>query len=55
MCSRVTCNICQKATWSGCGEHIESALEGVAEQDRCQGHQKDPIESGFFSKMFGKK
>jgi hypothetical protein len=35
MCSKVTCEICKKATWSGCGEHIEEALEGVAEADRC--------------------
>ena len=21
MCSRVTCPICKKATWSGCGQH----------------------------------
>jgi len=35
MCSKVTCDICKKATWSGCGEHIEEALEGVAQSDRC--------------------
>ena len=35
MCSKVTCDICKKATWAGCGEHIEEALEGVAEADRC--------------------
>lgn len=36
MCSRVTCAVCKKATWSGCGEHIESALAGVPEADRCK-------------------
>jgi hypothetical protein len=35
MCSKVDCDICKKATWVGCGEHIEEALEGVAEADRC--------------------
>jgi hypothetical protein len=35
MCSQVTCNVCKKATWSGCGEHIEQALAGVPESDRC--------------------
>ena len=35
MCSRVTCNVCNKATWSGCGGHIEEALAGVPESDRC--------------------
>ena len=35
MCSKVACDICEKATWVGCGEHIEDALEGVALEDRC--------------------
>lgn len=35
MCSKINCNICQKPTWSGCGEHVEEALAGVAEADRC--------------------
>jgi hypothetical protein len=35
MCSKVTCRKCGKATWEGCGEHIEEALAGIAEQDRC--------------------
>jgi hypothetical protein len=35
MCSRVNCHICNKATWSGCGEHVEEALAGVSEADRC--------------------
>ncbi len=36
MCSPVTCNSCKKTTWSGCGQHIEEALAGVPEQDRCK-------------------
>jgi hypothetical protein len=35
VCTKVTCSICGKPTWSGCGEHIEEALQGVAEADRC--------------------
>lgn len=38
MCSRVTCAECGKASWEGCGQHVEEALTGVAEADRCQGH-----------------
>lgn len=55
MCSRVTCRQCGKATWSGCGEHIEQALYGVPKDQRCQGHAQDKSEAGFFSKMFGSK
>lgn len=35
MCARVTCQNCSKPTWEGCGEHIEDALQGVAQADRC--------------------
>lgn len=38
MCMRVTCDICGKPTWAGCGQHVEDALAGVATADRCQGH-----------------
>ena len=36
MCKRIECENCGKPTWEGCGQHIEEALEGVAEADRCQ-------------------
>lgn len=35
MCSPVRCPQCRKMTWEGCGLHIEEALAGVAEADRC--------------------
>jgi hypothetical protein len=38
MCSRVTCAECGKATWAGCGQHVEEALWGVPAADRCPGH-----------------
>jgi hypothetical protein len=55
MCHKTTCRKCQKPTWAGCGNHIEIALKGIPKSQRCQGHQNDPKEPGFFSKMFGKK
>ena len=36
MCAQVSCSSCHKPTWEGCGEHIDEALAGVAEADRCQ-------------------
>ena len=36
MCYRTVCPNCHKPTWAGCGDHIEQALQGVAEEDRCQ-------------------
>lgn len=35
MCSPATCNHCGKTTWAGCGQHIEEALEGVPQEQRC--------------------
>jgi len=36
MCKKTTCAVCQKATWAGCGQHIEEALAGVPTSERCQ-------------------
>ncbi|NNN02384.1 MAG: hypothetical protein HKL87_00055 [Acidimicrobiaceae bacterium] len=41
MCQRVTCPQCDKATWAGCGQHIEEALAGVPTEERCAGHDVD--------------
>ena len=54
MCSKVICRICKKSTWSGCGEQIEEALFGIAEADRCQGHEGQVKKSGIFSKLFSR-
>jgi hypothetical protein len=35
MCKRVQCEQCHKATFSGCGKHVEQVLRGVTEADRC--------------------
>lgn len=36
MCQRITCIVCKKFTWTGCGEHIEQALAGLTEDQICQ-------------------
>ena len=36
MCYKTTCTKCNKPTWAGCGNHIETALKDVPEQDRCK-------------------
>jgi len=51
MCSRITCNQCGKATWTGCGQHIDQALAGVAQDQRCSCEQKSG--SGSFGSVFG--
>ncbi|MDR7235306.1 hypothetical protein J2X49_002495 [Agrococcus sp. BE272] len=32
---RITCDTCGKPTWAGCGQHVDEALAGVAQADRC--------------------
>mmetsp|Transcript_4443 Transcript_4443/g.11667 ORF Transcript_4443/g.11667 Transcript_4443/m.11667 type:complete len:98 (+) Transcript_4443:568-861(+) len=39
MCHRTQCSRCGKATWVGCGMHIEQALKGVKEEDRCPNYK----------------
>jgi hypothetical protein len=37
MCRKVKCNKCSRPTWTGCGLHVQSALSGVAIENRCPG------------------
>lgn len=39
MCRKVTCKICQRPTWAGCGAHVEQVLGNVPKAERCQGHR----------------
>ena len=54
MCHQVTCETCARPTWSGCGGHVEQALAGVANEERCACDQAfaavskpDPTEDSF--------
>lgn len=38
MCQPVTCRICGKTTWSGCGQHVEQVMRHVPSAERCEGH-----------------
>lgn len=40
MCYQVRCPKCGKATWGGCGAHIEQALAGVPAAERCKCREK---------------
>ena len=35
MCRAATCKRCGKATWKGCGRHVEQVLGGVPKSQRC--------------------
>jgi hypothetical protein len=50
MCQRVTCPKCGKATWMGCGLHIDQALAGVPPDQRCTCPRAKPL----LAKLFGR-
>lgn len=59
MCQKVTCGRCGKATWSGCGQHVEEALRGVPAAQRCTcgsgASTAAPASSGgVFARLFGR-
>lgn len=44
MCRPVTCEVCHKTTWAGCGEHIDSVKARVPADQWCDGqHAPDEI------------
>ncbi|WP_169746488.1 hypothetical protein [Demequina phytophila] len=52
MCSRITCSQCGKPTWTGCGQHVDQALAGVPQDQRCTCDQGS-ANSGSFGSIFG--
>lgn len=56
MCRGTTCKKCGKATWKGCGNHIEEALAGVPKNERCTCREdaaSAPATSGFLARLRG--
>ena len=57
MCRRAVCKKCGKATWRGCGNHIEQALAGVPKNQRCSCAQDSTTPNtggGFFARLRGR-
>lgn len=60
MCRAVTCKVCGKTTWAGCGQHISSVKAGVPKAEWCDGkHTQTEIDAaqskaGVFARLFGK-
>jgi len=51
MCTRVTCRACGKATYSGCGRHVEEVLRGVPPEQRCRCEAAKP--TGLLAALIG--
>lgn len=57
MCRAARCKTCGKATWSGCGQHVDQVLAGIPIADRCPGDHPKPERTGggFLGKLFGRR
>ncbi|QWW20004.1 hypothetical protein I6B53_02510 [Schaalia sp. 19OD2882] len=44
MCRAVTCKVCGKTTWAGCGRHVDAVKAGVPSGQWCGGtHSREEI------------
>ncbi|MHB0927678.1 MAG: hypothetical protein ACYC3W_01965 [Candidatus Nanopelagicales bacterium] len=61
MCTRTTCRVCNKPTWTGCGQHKEMVLAGVPKGQRCKCTAADIAawraanKRPLFGKLFSRK
>lgn len=58
MCRAVTCNVCGKTTWAGCGQHIESVRRSVPASQWCDGQHGSQAKSkktGGLAGLFGRR
>jgi hypothetical protein len=57
MCRPATCHACGKASYAGCGQHVEQVLAGVPTPQRCRctAEQKAVAKGGgLLSRIFGR-
>lgn len=54
MCRAVTCRVCGKTTWAGCGMHVDAVRRGVPAGRWCAGHSSGesaaPARRGWFGR-----
>ncbi len=55
MCRQVTCNKCGKASWAGCGAHVEEVLGHVPKDQRCKCDEAPAsTKKSFLSTLLGR-
>ena len=56
MCRQVMCSRCEKASWAGCGQHVNQVLAGVPKNQRCRCTAEEKVaykrENSFFGRLF---
>ncbi len=54
MCSPVTCRVCGKTTWSGCGQHVAQVKARVPASQWCGGqHSAEEMKAAKPGGLFG--
>lgn len=57
MCRVATCQKCSKATWAGCGNHVDQVMANIPQSRRCTCTVEARSPGGGFSwlaKLFGR-
>lgn len=56
MCSPATCRTCNKATYTGCGQHVDQVLRGVPKNERCtcSPEQRQTGRTSLLATLFGR-
>jgi hypothetical protein len=54
MCQRAKCRQCGKATYVGCGQHVEVVLAGVPAGQRCACPPSTPSGGGLWKRLLGR-
>lgn len=57
MCRVATCQKCSKATWAGCGNHVDQVMANIPQSRRCTCTAEPQSSGGGFSwlaKLFGR-
>ena len=59
MCRAVSCKVCGKTTWAGCGQHVDQVMKNVPRPDRCTGHSDAERAAAKpanpFARLFGRR
>lgn len=62
MCRPVTCRVCGKTTWAGCGQHVAAVKHTVPAGQWCDGShtaaqlaQSKASRGGLLARLFGKR
>jgi hypothetical protein len=56
MCRQVSCKLCKKTTWAGCGQHVDQVMKGVPRSERCACTANDKEaarKKTLFGRIFG--